>query len=131
MKKLAKKIKTAVEALVASENGCSTIKLDDHLAICVGWSDGFDPKDNTFIHSKTEPTFGLVAGIKIWTSDDLRTDFDWINYPFFENQEVIEIEETISIEQDYDFLAEWLLKEYNDLTTSYEVVSKDGLLQKR
>lgn len=35
---LAKKIKKAVEALVASENGCVTIKLDDNLAICVGWS---------------------------------------------------------------------------------------------
>lgn len=131
VKKMAKEIKMAVKTLVASENGCVTIKLDDHLAICVGWSDGFNPKDNSIIHSKTEPTFGLVAGIKVWTSDDLRTDFDWLNSPFFENQEVIDTDVVISVEQDYVFLANCLLKEYDDLTTSYEVVSKDGLIKSK
>jgi len=125
-KKLAKEIKKAAETLVASENGCVTIKLDDHLAICIGWSDGFDPKDNSLIHSKTEPTFGLVAGIKVYTSDDLRTDFDWLNSPFLKNEEVLEVESNISLSEDYEKLAEWLLNEYKNLTASYEVVSNEG-----
>lgn len=131
VKELAKEIKKAVEALVASENGCSTIKLDDNLAICVGWSEGFDPKDDNLIHSKTEPTFCLVVGLKVWTSDDLRTDYDWINFPFFENQEVIDTEVTISDKEDYEALAKWLLKEYNDFITSYEIVSKEGLIKNK
>ncbi len=130
-KELAKEIKKAVETLVASGNGCSTIKLDDNLAICVGWSNGFDPKDKGFFHSKTDLTFCLVAGLKVWTSDDLRTDYDWINFPFFENQEVIDTEVTISKNQDYEFLANWLLKEYNNLIASYKIVSKDGLIKSK
>lgn len=130
-KELAKKIKKAVETLVASENGCSTIKLDDNLAICVGWSNGFDPKNDNLIHSKTEPTFCLVVGLKVWTSDGLRIDYDWINFPFFENQEVIDTEVTISKNQDYEILANWLLKEYNDLIASYKIVFKDGLIKSK
>lgn len=128
---LTKEIKKAVEVLVASDNGCSTFKLDDNLAICVGWSEGFDPKDDNLIHSKNEPSYGLVAGIKVWTSDDLRTDYDWINFPFFENQEVIDTEVTISDKQNYKNLANWLLKEYNDLIASYKIVSKDGLIKSK
>lgn len=130
-KELAKEIKKAVEALVASDNGCSTIKLDDNLAICVGWSNGFDPKDKGVFHSKTDPTFCLVAGLKVWTSDDLRTDYDWINFPFFENQEVLDVEVTISDTQNYEILANWLLTEYNDLIASYKIVSKDGLIKSK
>lgn len=130
-KELAKEIKKAVETLVASENGCSTIKLDDNLAICIGWSEGFDPKDDNLIHSKIEPTFCLVVGLKVWTSDDLRTDYDWINFPFFENQEVIDTEVTIFDKEDYEALANWLLKEYNDFITSYEIVSKKGLIKNK
>ena len=125
---LAKKIRMAVEALVASENGCSSIKLDDNLAICVGWSDGFDTIDNTFIHSKTEPNFCLMAGIKVWTSDDLRTDYDWINFPYLKSGEVLEAELNIRLNEDYKKLAEWLLNEYENLKASYEVVSNDGLI---
>ena len=130
-KELAKEIKKAVETLVASENGCSTIKLDDNLAICIGWSEGFDPKDDNLIHSKIEPTFCLVVGLKVWTSDDLRTDYDWINFPFFENQEVLDVEVTISDTQNYEILANWLLTEYNDLIASYKIVSKDGLIKSK
>ena len=38
---LAKEIKSAVEWLINEDCGCSTIKLDDKLAVCVGWLDGY------------------------------------------------------------------------------------------
>lgn len=131
VKELAKEIKTAVDVLVASENGCSTIKLDNRLAVCVGWSDGFDIADNTLVHSKTEPNFCLMVGIKVWTSDDLRTDYDWINSPYLKSGEVLEAELNIRANENYEKLAKWLLNEYENLKASYEVVSKDGLLQRR
>lgn len=128
--KLTQEIKKAIEDLIAIDIGCYTIKLDNNLAICIGWSDGFDPNDNTIIHSKIKPTFGLVVGIKVYTSDDLRIDYDWINYPYLENQEVITIEQTISIEEDYESLIKFLIEEYNNLTNSYKVITKYGSLKK-
>lgn len=124
---LAKKIKKAVEALVASENGCSTIKLDDRLAICVGWSEGVDINNDVLIHSKTEPNFCLMVGVKVWTSDDLRTDYDWINFPYLKSGEVLEVEINIRVNENYEKLAIWLLNEYENLNNSYEIVSNNGL----
>ena len=60
---LAKKIKEAVEYFEQDERGCYTLKLDDKLAICVGWLDGYDVTDTSVIHSKTEPTWCVNAGI--------------------------------------------------------------------
>jgi hypothetical protein len=42
---LAKEIKSAVEWLKEKDCGCVTLKLNGTLAVCVGWSDGFDPDD--------------------------------------------------------------------------------------
>ena len=126
-KELTKKLKMAVEALIASENGCSTIKLDDRLSICVGWSEGVDINNDVLIHSKTEPNFCLMAGFKVWTSDDLRTDYDWINFPYLKSGEVLEVEINIRVNEDYEKLAIWLLNEYEILKNSYEIVSNNGL----
>lgn len=62
---LAKEIPSAVKWLIEEDCGCSTIKLDDRLAVCVGWSDGYDPNDAWSIHSKESPTFCITAGIKM------------------------------------------------------------------
>ena len=53
---LAKEIQYALKWLIEGDSGCSTIKLDDKLAVCVGWSDGYDPNDARGIHSKENPT---------------------------------------------------------------------------
>ena len=42
---LAERIKSAVEWLKEEDCGCVTLKLNGTLAVCVGWSDGFDPED--------------------------------------------------------------------------------------
>ena len=44
---LAEEIKAAVEWLKEEDCGCVTLKLNGTLAVCVGWSDGFDPDDET------------------------------------------------------------------------------------
>ena len=122
---LAQEIKSAVEWLIKEDSGCSTIKLDDRLAVCVGWSDGYDEDDNTLIHSKESPTFCINAGIKVWTSDNLRTDFDWINSPYYEdNCEVWDNDCSISPDEDYTRMAEFFLKEYE--TLSAMTIAKDG-----
>ena len=107
---LAQEIKSAVEWLIKEDCGCSTIKLDDRLAVCVGWSDGYNESDEMVIHSKGSPTFCINAGIKVWTSDDLRTDFDWINGPYKEDGEVLDNDCSVSPNEDYENLAELFLK---------------------
>lgn len=108
---LAKEIKSAVEWLKEEDCGCVTLKLNGTLAVCVGWSDGFDPDDETVIHGKPG-TFAIIAAIKVWNSDDLRTDIDWIDAPYFEGGSVWDDEVPISPDEDYEWLAKSFLDEF-------------------
>lgn len=112
---LAKEIESAVEWLKAEDCGCSTIKLDDKLAVCVGWSDGFDPDDETVIHGKPA-TCAIVAAIKVWTTDDMRTDIDWIDMPYFEDGSAWGDEISIHPDENYEFVAECFLKDFETLS---------------
>lgn len=112
---LAKEIKTAVKWLKEEDHGCVTLKLSGTLAVCVGWSDGFDPYDETVIHSKTFPTYAICAAIKAWGSDSMRTDLDWIDAPYYEDGSIYDTEQSISPDQNYKWLAENFLKDYDIL----------------
>lgn len=110
---LAKKIKEAVEWLINEDCGCVTIKLDDTFAVCVGWLDGYDITDTGAIHSKQDPTWCINAGIKVWTSDSMRTDYDFINSPYYEdNGDVWDTDVSISPFENYEKLADFFLIEY-------------------
>ena len=112
---LAKEIKSAVEWLKEEDCGCVTLKLNGTLAVCVGWSDGFDSDDPSVIHSKTQPTYAICAEIKAWGSDSLRTDLDWINAPYYEDGSVYDTERSISPNENYEWLAENFLNEFDVL----------------
>ena len=114
---LANKIKEAVEYFEQDERGCYTLKLDDKLAICVGWSDGYDVTNTGVIHSKTEPTWWVNAGIKVWTSDSMRTDYDFINSPYYEDSgDVWDTDVSISPSENYEELADYFLTEYEAMS---------------
>ena len=115
VKTLKKEIKSAVEWLKEEDRGCVTLKLDGTLAVCVGWSDGFDPDDETVIHSKTSPTYAICAAIKVWGSDSMRIDLDWIDAPYYEDGSIYDTEQSISPDQNYKWLAENFLKDYDIL----------------
>lgn len=112
---LAKEIKSAVEWLKEEDCGCVTLKLDDRLAVCVGWSNGFDPDDTAVIHSKTEKTYAICTAIKVWTSDNMRTDFEYINMPWYEDGSAYDTECLISPDENYELLAKTLLTEYGKM----------------
>lgn len=115
VKTLTKGIKAAVKWLKEEDRGCVTLKLDGTLAVCVGWSDGFDPDDETVIHSKTSPTYAICAAIKAWGSDSMRIDLDWIDAPYYEDGSIYDTEQSISPDQNYKWLAENFLKDYDIL----------------
>ena len=127
---LAEGIKSAVEWLKEEDCGCVTIKLNGTLAVCVGWSDGFDPDDATVIHSKTSPTWAICAAIKAWGSDDLGTDLDWINAPYYEDGSVYDTEMSIyPDDRYYIWVAATFLKEFDFLKELD--IDKKGLIHEQ
>lgn len=113
---LAEEIKSAVEWLKEEDCGCVTLKLNGTLAVCVGWSNGFDPNDETAIHSKASPTLAICAAIKAWGSDDPRTDLDYIDAPYYDDGNVYDTEMSIYPDDKYyTWVATSLLNEFDIL----------------
>ena len=115
--KIAKFIKESVEWLQEQQQGCCHYKLDDHLAVCVGWSAGYgEEKRYDVIQGVDEPDFGINAGIKVWTSDSaMLTDYDWINFPYEEGGDVLDMDCTVSPQEDWDRITKYLLKMYDEV----------------
>lgn len=122
---IAKFIEDAVNGLKNGEATNYRYKLDDRFAIFVGWSDGYSEDDETVIHNAENPTEGITAGIKVWTSDDMWTDFDYLNAPYYEGGEVLSDELSIDPEDDFAWLGAHFL---NDYETDYRdlTVDEDG-----
>ena len=67
------------------------------------------------IHSKTEPTWAICAAIKAWGSDSFRTDFDYIDAPYYEDGSVYDTEMSIYPNENYEWLATNFLNEFDVL----------------
>lgn len=126
-KQLSQWLKESVNWLIDHQEGCGTHKLDDHLAVCVGWSGGYSNEpDENLIQGIDDLTFAVNAAIKVWTSDSMRTDLDYINAPYYKNGDVVDIGIAISKNEDYDKLAEYFLEEYEELKDLE--IRDDGLI---
>lgn len=126
-KQLSQWLKDTVNWLIDHQEGCGTYKLDDHLAVCVGWSDGYSNEpDENLIQAIDNLTFTITAAIKVWTSDDMRTDLDYINAPYYKNGDVVDISIPISEDEDFDELAEGFLIQYERIKDLE--IRDDGLI---
>ena len=125
MKQLSQWLKESVNWLIDHQEGCCTFVLDDHLAVCVGWSGGYgsEPREG-IIQGIDDLDYAVNAALKVWTSDSMRTDFDYINAPYYPNGEAVDISVAISEDEDYDALAEYFLKEYEGFKSV--VISDNG-----
>lgn len=111
--KIAQFLKESVEWLVENQMGCCRYKLDDHLAIFVGWSAGYgEEKRDDVIQAKDYPDYGINAGVKVWTSDDMWTDYDYLNFPYEKDGDVWDMGCSIVPNEDYEAVAKYLLDEY-------------------
>lgn len=137
--KIAKFIKESVEWLIAEQQGCCRYKLDDHLAIYVGWSAGYgNEKRDDVIQAKDDPDYGINVGIKVWTSDYMQTDFDWLNFPYYENGDVLDMSMVIACKDDiadglsesvdYEPLADTLIRWYDEV--KYLEMNDNGMIIK-
>ena len=126
-KQLSQWLKDSVNWLIDHQEGCGTYKLDGHLAVCVGWSGGYEAEpDESLIQAIDDLTFAINAAIKVWTSDDMRTDLDYINAPYYENGDVIDIGIYISKNEDYNKLDEYFLEKEEKLKDLE--IRDDGLI---
>lgn len=126
-KQLSQWLKDSVNWLIDHQEGCSTYKLDNHLAVCVGWSGGYSNEpDENLIQAIDDLTFAITAAIKVWTSDDMRTDLDYINAPYYKNGDVVDISIPISEDEDFDELAEGFLRQYERIKDLE--IRDDGLI---
>lgn len=114
--KIANFLKESVEWLQKEQQGCCHYQLDDHLAIFVGWSAGYGEEErDDVIQAKDDPDYGINVGIKVWTSDYMQTDFDWLNFPYYDDGEVLDMSESIVPNEDYNQIADVLLKWYDEV----------------
>ena len=129
MDNIAKWLKESTDWLIDNQQGCCTLKLDDHLAICVGWSAGYGKeKRDDVIQTKDDPDYAICVGLKVWTSDVFCiTDFDHINFAYYEDGECADYDVSISPNEDYEKLTKWLLDCYGNLEAC--VIRDDGLIE--
>lgn len=129
MSKIAQFIKESVEWLVENQQGCCHYKLDDHLAVCVGWSAGYgDKKRNDVIQAKDSFDWGINVGLKVWTSDAaMLTDYDWINFPYEKGGTVWDMGMSVMPNDNYDHLADSILRWYNE-TKEYDMTDEGMIL---
>lgn len=116
-------IKNSVKWLKKVDSGCCVLRLDNRLAVCVGWQGGYSEDDAELIHSESAPEYCIVAGLKVWTSDYLQADYDFLAYPYHKSGEVVDVETGVNRRFNNDYLthlSKWLLSEYYDLT-KYEI----------
>lgn len=114
--KIAQFIKESVEWLIKEQQGCCRYQLDDHLAIFVGWSSGYgDEPRNDVIQAKDSYDWGIDAGIKVWTSDYMQTDYDWLNFPYEKDGDVWDMGLTVSPQEDWERIAKYLLRMYDEV----------------
>jgi hypothetical protein len=130
-KDLVKELKSVIKFFKKGGQGCTTIKLNDRLALCVGYLDGYDSEDIDLIHAAGEPTWCLNAGIKVWTSDSMRTDYGYINSPFYRSGDVWATDVSLGYSEDIEALARYFLKEYKamkkcEIATGGEILNYDS-----
>ena len=113
---IAKFIEESVQWLIKEQQGCCHYQLDDHLAIFVGWSAGYgDEKRNDVIQAEDSFDWGVNVGIKVWTSDYMLTDYDWINFPYEENGDVCDMGLSVAPNDNYEHLADSMLEWYGEV----------------
>jgi hypothetical protein len=125
--RIAQFVKESVDWLIAEQQGCCRYQLDEHLAVFVGWSGGYGKEErNDIIQAKDDPDWGINAGIKVWTSDYMQTDFDWLNFPYEKDGDVWDMSLGIAPNDNYDSIANSLLEWYEEVKDLN--MTDDGLI---
>lgn len=109
---IAKFIEESVKWLLTEKQGCCRYQLDNHLAIFVGWSAGYgDEKRDDVIQDEDALDWGIDVGLKVWTSDYMQTDYDFLNFPY-DDEDVWDMGLSVAPNANYNHLAASMLRWY-------------------
>ena len=119
-------IKESIKSLLSQNGGCRTIRLSACTQLAVGWKSGFDPKDHFIIHSMSDPTECLCAGIKAIEGSDAKADFEQLITPYAANgankgETFLDLDVPLELEEDREKDFEHLISKYQKLLTKYKV----------
>lgn len=130
VQKAATFIKESIKCLLSQNCGCRTIRLSESTQLAVGWKSGFDPKDHFIIHSMSDPTECLCAGIKAIEGSDAKADFEQLITPYAasganKGETFLDLDVPLELEEDREKDFEYLIGKYQRLLKKYEI-QKDG-----
>ena len=111
---IAEFLKNAIKELTTTDYTCTWYDLDKDLAIFVGWTDGYDPEDEDYIHAENDPSYVIAAKIAS-THEYMKTDLDWLVQPYYEDGEVWDTEITLNNNSNFIEDADWFIKSYKDI----------------
>lgn len=113
-------IKRSVNNLTTTDYTNCKYNLDDTFALFVGWSDGYDENaTDDEIYNPESPTWRINAGIKIRNDYDW-ADYDYLNFPWYDNGEVFDCSLTIDKNEDYEHDARYFIAEYKKIKEEYD-----------
>ena len=84
IKRVADFLESSIPWLKETDAGCCHFNLSKDLALYIGWSCGWDPDDESVIHSVSEPNWAIDAAVKVRNDDDC-ADFEYLNFPWYKD----------------------------------------------
>lgn len=84
IEKVADFLENSIKWLKETDMGCCHFKLSKDLALYIGWSAGWDPEDDSVIHSVSEPEYAIDAAVKVRNDCDC-ADFEYLNFPWYKD----------------------------------------------
>ena len=128
--KVADWLKTACDDFANNDaDGCYNFPLSEDLVLAVGWSNGYDMADTDIIKSKKGQSqrgsltcgYAVNAAVKIRNDYDC-SDFDMLDYPWYENGECWDNGISMKPNQtrrDYRSNARWFLETFVAMTNAH------------
>ena len=130
IEKVADFLKEACDYFKNQGEGCYHLPLSEDLALYVGWSDGYDMADTDIIksiegqrkHGEWICGWAVNAAVKVRNDFDC-ADFDFLDYPFYEDGECWDNGISMKPDQtrrDYRNDAKWFLKTFVAMTNAHK-----------
>lgn len=89
-------------------------------SIVGGWQGGFDPEDtDCLLPSKSSPTYAMCVKIVVNEGPYAYTDYEIMNMPWREGEDVYDVEWILTPDVDLDQLAEVMIREYEYVCKEY------------
>ena len=134
LKEIRQFIADSVDSLKTSEVTNCTLKINDKLGVCIGWSSGFGEELRGDVVQDTDnPDYAICVGIKDLTSDSLQDDFDMLDFPLDDRGNILDMSISLSPQDEqnnYQYVAndvlDWLEALKKEESQPFELDEKCG-----